>query len=96
MISWKETDLSGCYKRSDDVDLLVGSLHVHHVFQGVVERDKRLSCASTTICHKVLVVLIATEKFLLIIGKRFNGSHEISVDWFLSFHLSIRHPKWDW
>ena len=45
MISWKETDLSGCYKRSDDVDLLVGCLGVKNVSQSVVERDKRLACS---------------------------------------------------
>ena len=61
MISWKETDLSGCYKRSDDVDLLVGRFGVKNVSQSVVERDKSLACSCCTIGNDVLIVLVAAE-----------------------------------
>ena len=33
MISWKKTDLSGRYKRSNDVDLLIGCLGVKNISQ---------------------------------------------------------------
>ena len=61
MISWKETDLSGRYKRSNDVDLLVGCSCVKNISQGIVERDKRLSCSCCTISNDVLIVLVAAE-----------------------------------
>ena len=61
MISWKETDLSGRYKRSNDVNLLIGCSGVKNISQGVVERDKSLTCSCCTIGNDVLIVLVAAE-----------------------------------
>ena len=67
-----ESDLSSCYERSNDIDLLIRSVYIKNISESIVQSDKRFTSTCCTIGNKILIILVASKKFLLIFGKRFN------------------------